>query len=127
MSLPKLAGDRKTRETLEQLLEDGDPHLRVDAVRELGELGDAKARPSLRERLDVDLDPRVRRRIREVLRDLAEPKRATDQIRDELEKLQGDHSELRARMAKLEARMDHGRVDVAGVRSPKKKGVRRKK
>jgi aminopeptidase N len=127
MSLPKLAGDRKARETLELLLEDGDPHLRVDAVRALGELGDAKARPSLRERLEVDLDPRVRRRIREVLRDLAEPKRATDQIRDELEKLHGDHSELRARMAKLEARMEHGRAHVAVVRSSKKKGVRRKK
>jgi hypothetical protein len=30
-------------------------------------------------------------------------------------------------MAKLEARMEHGRADVAVVRSPKKKGVRRKK
>ena len=46
------------------------PILRIDVVRALGELGDTKARPALRERLEVDLDARVRRRIREVLRDL---------------------------------------------------------
>jgi len=38
------------------------------------------------------------------MRDLAEPKRATEPLRDELEKLQGEHSELKARLAKLEAR-----------------------
>ncbi|MFI5302914.1 MAG: M1 family aminopeptidase, partial [Polyangiales bacterium] len=66
MALPKLASDRKTREALEQLLDDGDPLLRIDAVRALGELGDAKARPALRDHLETDLDARVRRRIREV-------------------------------------------------------------
>jgi aminopeptidase N len=121
LSLPKLAGDRKAREALEQLLDDADPLLRVEVVRALGELGDVKARPSLRDRLEVDLDPRVRRRVREVLRDLAEPKRATDQVRDELERLQGDHTDLKARMAKLEARLEHGRTDVGGGRSSKKK------
>jgi aminopeptidase N len=103
MALPKLASDRKSRETLEQLLDDVDPLLRIDAVRALGELGDAKVRPALRDRLDTDTDPRVRRRIREVMRDLAEPRRATEPLRDELEKLQGEHGELKARMAKLEA------------------------
>jgi aminopeptidase N len=127
MSLAKLSGDRKARETLEHLLDDGDPLLRVDVVRALGELGDAKARPALRERLDVDLDPRVRRRIREVLRDLAEPKRATEHLRDELEKLQGEHAELRARMAKLEAQVPPGTVDRGVVPPPKKKGAGRKK
>jgi aminopeptidase N len=106
VGLPKLATDRKTREALEQLLEDSDPLLRIEVVRALGEMGDAKARPALRDRLDVDLDPRVRRRIREVMRDLAEPRRASEQLRDELERLQGDHAELKARMAKLEARLE---------------------
>jgi aminopeptidase N len=121
MSLPKLTGDKRTRETLELLLDDGDPLLRVDVVRALGELGDAKARPSLRDRLEVDLDPRVRRRIREVLRELAEPKRVNEQLRDELERLEGDHAELRSRLAKLEARIDHGGADVGRGRSPKSK------
>ncbi|MGO9838115.1 MAG: M1 family aminopeptidase [Polyangiaceae bacterium] len=128
MSLPKLASDRKAREALEQLLDDGDPLLRVDVVRALGELGDAKARPSLRDRLEVDLDPRVRRRIREVLRDLAEPRRATEQLRDELERLQGDHTELKSRMAKLEARLEErGSGTRVGVRGSKRKGPGRKK
>ena len=127
MSLAKLAGDRKAREILEHLLDDGDPLLRVDVVRALGELGDAKARPSLRERLEVDLDPRVRRRIREVLRDLAEPKRATEHLREEFEKLQGEHAELRARMAKLEAQVPPEMADMGVIRPSKKKGVGRKK
>ncbi|HEX4446760.1 MAG TPA: M1 family aminopeptidase, partial [Polyangiaceae bacterium] len=40
MSLPKLAADRRTRETLELLLDDPDPILRIDVVRALGEMGD---------------------------------------------------------------------------------------
>jgi len=106
MALPKLASDRKTREAIELLLDDGDPLLRLDAVRALGELGDGKARPALRDRLETDLDARVRRRIREVVRDLAEPKRASDALRDELEKLQGEHQELKSRLTKLEARLE---------------------
>ena len=103
LALPKLASDRKARELLEQVLDDSDPLLRIDVVRALGDLGDAKARTALRERLETDLDPRVRRRIREVVRDLGEPKRVADSLRDDLEKLQGEHQELKTRMAKLEA------------------------
>jgi aminopeptidase N len=106
MALPKLAGDRKVRETLEQLLDDADPLLRIDAVRALGELGDPKARSALRDRLETDLDARVRRRIREVIRDLGEPRRAADQLRDELDKLQNEQAELKTRLAKLEAKKD---------------------
>jgi aminopeptidase N len=110
--LPKVATDRKTREALEQLLEDADPLLRIDVVRALGEMGDPKARAALRDRLEVDLDARVRRRIREVMRELAEPRRATDQLREEIEKVQGEHADLKARLAKLEARVDDaGRRD----------------
>ena len=71
-------------------------------------MADTKARPALRERLEVDLDARVRRRIREVLRDLAEPRRATEAVREELEKLQGEHADLKVRLAKIEARLGGG-------------------
>ena len=105
MALPKLASDRRTREAIEELLEDSDPHLRIDVARALAEIGDSKSRGPLRAALEIDLDPRVRRRIREVLRDLGgEGKKALDQLREELEKLQNDHAALTSRLAKLEAR-----------------------
>jgi aminopeptidase N len=104
LALPKLSSDRRTRETLELLLDDADPIVRIDVVRALGEVGDTKARPALRERLEIDLDARVRRRIREILRDLNEPRRAADALREDLEKIQTEHAELKVRLAKLEAR-----------------------
>jgi aminopeptidase N len=135
LALPKIASDRKTREILEGLLEDSDPIVRIDVVRALGELGDAKARPALRERLEVDLDARVRRRIREVLRDLTEPRRGADQVREELDKLQVEHAELKSRLAKIEARItaepakapppSPQREGKSERKSVKKKGKRR--
>ena len=109
VALPKIVTDRKGREALEHLLEDSDPLVRIDVARALSDLGDVKARGALRERLETDLDARVRRRIRETLRDLGgEGKRAIEPLREELEKLRGDHGELKARMAKLEARFAGG-------------------
>jgi aminopeptidase N len=106
MALPKLADARRARETLEDLLDDKDPSLRVDVVRALIDLGDTKARGALHAKLDTDLDPRVRRRIREALRDIGgETKRSTEQLREEMEKLRTDHAELKARLAKVEARV----------------------
>jgi len=121
LALPKLTSDRKARETLEQLLDDADPVLRIDVVRALGELGDAKARPALHDRLDSDLDARVRRRIREVMRDLAEPRRASDQLRDDVEKIQGEHADMKARLAKMEARVDGVTPKKAPATTSKKK------
>ena len=105
LAIPKLATDRRAREHLEELVEDGDPILRIDVVRALSDLGDAKARGALRARAEVDLDPRVRRRIREVLRDLGSEKKQNEQIKDDLEKLQTEHRELKARLATIEARI----------------------
>jgi aminopeptidase N len=129
LALPKLAWDRKVRETLEQQLEDPDPLLRIDAVRALGELGDPKARPALRDRLDSDLDPRVRRRIREAIRDLGEPRRVADSVREEMDKLSADHAELKARLARLEAQSGDtrsaGRQKASRAKRSKAKGARK--
>ena len=104
MAISKLAEGRKARETLEDMLDGADPYLRVDVVRSLGELGDPKSRGALHRQLDRELDGRVRRRIREVLRDLGGVgKRESDRLKDELESLRGEHSELKSRLGKLEA------------------------
>ena len=106
VAVPKLMTDRKAREALEDLLDDGDPHLRIDVVRALVEMGDAKSRAALRGRLEIDLDARVRRRLREALRDIGEgAKKSVDQLKEELEKLQGEHTELRTRMSVLETKL----------------------
>lgn len=104
MAISKLAEGRKARETLEDMLDGADPYLRVDVVRSLGELGDPKSRGALHRQLDREIDGRVRRRIREVLRDLGGiGKRESDRLKDELEALRGEHAELKSRVGKLEA------------------------
>ncbi len=103
LAIPKIATDRRAREQLEELLDDDDPILRMDVVRALTDLGDARSRSALRSRLEVDLDARVRRRIRESLRDLGAAPKREEQLKDDVEKLQNDHADLKARVAKIEA------------------------
>jgi aminopeptidase N len=104
-ALPKITPDRRTREAIEELLEDSDPYLRVDVALALGDLGDSKARPALLRALDRELDGRVRRRIREVLRELGGAGRAEQQrLQEELDRLRAELQELRLRLAKVEAR-----------------------
>ena len=74
MAIPKLASDRRAREHLEELLDDVDSILRLDVARALLEMGDARSRGPLRARAEIELDPRVRRRIKEAVRDLGERK-----------------------------------------------------
>ena len=125
LALPRLATDRATRETIEEVLEDRDPILRIDAVRALGELGDVKAKPALSACLKTDLDSRVRRRVREVLRDLGDTKQSADAVRDELEKLQDSHAELKSRIAKLEARVPEKPTPGTRARGSGKKASRK--
>jgi aminopeptidase N len=116
-ALPKLATDRAARIALEQMLTDADPYLRIDVVRALVELGDLKCRSALNERLARDLDPRVRRRIREALRELAEgDKKRTEALDDRVSKLSEELRVLRDRVLTLEAR-DQGAAPA--VKSPK--------
>jgi aminopeptidase N len=104
-AIPKLSTDRRAREHLEDLLDDADHGLRIDVVLALADLGDARSRGPLRARGEVDLDPRVRRRIREVVRDLGGEKKQTDQLKEDVEKLQTEHLELKARLSRIEARV----------------------
>ncbi len=104
MALAKLTSERKYREALEELLDDWNPHVRVDVVRALCEMGDAKARAVLSRHLESEQDGRVRRRIREALLELgARPKEREAEFRDEIDKLKTEQAELMAKVKKLEA------------------------
>jgi aminopeptidase N len=106
LALAQLSQDRKSREALEEQLEDPDAHVLHDVVRALGEIGDPRSRGPLGKLLDRDVEGRVRRRVREVLRDLlGPPRREAAALRDELDTLRKDHADLVARLGKMEARL----------------------
>ncbi len=106
LALPKLSQDKKVREALEDLLDDQDPLLRLDVARALADLAEPKAAGALRARVEVETDARAKRRMRETLRDLAqETKRGPTVSKDDFDKLEADHAELKARMAALETRV----------------------
>jgi aminopeptidase N len=104
--LAKLLSEPRALDLFEELLRDADPHLRIDVVRALVQSAPTKARGPLARQLERDLDPRVRRRIRESLRELssADPKAEVAAVRDELDKLQRDHTALKTQVAALEVR-----------------------
>ncbi len=104
-ALAELDQGRATRELLEELLHDHDPYLRVDVVEALVAVGDVKARPALEARLACELDGRVRRRVREALRELGQKgTKETRRLRDEVLELKREQAELKARLTRLEAR-----------------------
>lgn len=104
-ALPKVSSERRVRETIEDLLEDNDPYLRVDAVLALGNLGDSKARPALVHAISRELDGRVRRRMQEVLQNLVgSHKEERQHLQDELEKLRSELRAIRLRLSKIEAK-----------------------
>ncbi len=126
LAIPKLAADRRAREHLEDMLDDADPILRMDVVRALGDLGDVRSRGALKARAEVDLDARVRRRIKETVRDLGTEKKQQKALEDDLEKLRNEHAELKARVSKLEARIVPPK-NPDTKKSPKKKASARRR
>jgi aminopeptidase N len=103
-ALAQISDGRKVREHLEDLLDDKDPHLKIDVVAALQALGDVKSRSALHRAKERELDGRVVRRLREALRDMGEHKTAAERKRlnDELENVRSELSELKARLSKLE-------------------------
>jgi aminopeptidase N len=104
-ALAQLSDGRKVREHLEELLEDKDPHLKIDVVAALQNLGDPKARGALHRAKERELDGRVVRRLREALRDMGENNTVAERKRlnDELDNVRTELSELKARLSKVEA------------------------
>ncbi|HEY6078303.1 MAG TPA: M1 family aminopeptidase [Polyangiaceae bacterium] len=104
-ALASLGEGKRTREQLEELLDDKDPHFKIDVVSALSTLGDNKSRPALRRALDRELDGRVLRRLREALRDLSDaPTLEKKRLNEELESVRDELQELKNRLGKLEGR-----------------------
>jgi aminopeptidase N len=125
-ALAELGEGKRLREELELLLDDRDPHVRSDVVSALLRLGDQRCRPALRRALEHELDGRVKRRMREVLRDLGEGAGDRKRVNDELESVRNELSELKARLATLEAKASDGKQakknpKPAGKKKPEKK------
>ena len=102
-ALVQISEGRKVREHLEDLLEDKDPHLKIDVVAALQTLGDPKSRGAMNRAKERELD--AVRRLREALRDMGEHKGAAERKRmtEELDNVRGELSELKARLSKIEA------------------------
>jgi aminopeptidase N len=117
-ALASLGEGKKTREQLEELLDDKDPHFKIDVVAALTTLGDGKSRPAMRRALDRELDGRVSRRLREALRDMGEgPTQERKRLNEELETVKDELSELKNRLAKLEGRKGEKNKPVVEAKS----------
>jgi aminopeptidase N len=129
-ALAQISEGRKVREHLEDLLDDKDPHLKIDVVAALQFLADPKSRGPLHRAKERELDGRVVRRLREALRDMGEHKAVAERKRlnDELDGVRNELSELKARLSKLEAgKPDGGATAKAKKAGPAKNPVKTKK
>ena len=97
----------RAREHVEDLLEDRDFRVQAAALEGLAVFGDAAAVPAITRMGERELDGRLRRRGREVVRDLNErnaPGEEAQKLRDEVGELKTSVAALRDRLDKLDAR-----------------------
>ncbi len=95
----------RVRERIEELLDDPDFRVQSAAIEGLATLGDPAASAALDRMIGHAGDGRLRRRGREVVRDLAERTAQGEELgrlRDELTELKGQYAALRDRLGKLE-------------------------
>jgi aminopeptidase N len=118
---------RRILERLSELLEDPDFRARIAAVEALRVLGERDAVGALKRAERRDLDGRVRRRAREVARALSEHGAADEQVkqlRDTVEKLEGESRALKERVLRLEAKGENhsAKTDAASGKTEKPHG-----
>jgi aminopeptidase N len=119
---------RDVRERIELLLNDRDFRVQAAAIEALALIGDPAAISALRRMIDRELDGRLRRRGKEVTRDLENAASAGEdlrRLRDELGELRSVTGALRERIELLEARAPD--EPVTPRRKPKRRGKRKKR
>jgi len=98
--------EREVRERIEELLRDVDFRVQFAALESLAVLEDPASVPALRDVIERELDGRLRRRAREIVRDIGEAHNATAEVsslRDDVEKLRGDLARLREQLERMQA------------------------
>jgi aminopeptidase N len=98
---------RDVRERIELLLGDRDFRVQAAAIEALAQIGDPAAIAGLRQMIDRELDGRLRRRGKEVIRDLEQATPAGEdlrRLRDELGELRALAGALRERLELIEAK-----------------------
>ena len=112
MALAALARGRRDREArdirerVELLLADRDFRVQAAAIEALAQIGDPAAIPALRQMVERELDGRLRRRGKEVIRDLENGASVGEDVRrmrDEIGELRTLATALRERIDKIEA------------------------
>jgi aminopeptidase N len=116
---------RDVRERIELLLVDRDFRVQAAAVEALAVIGDPAAIDALRGMIDRELDGRLRRRGKEVIRDLEEGAPIAEEVRrlrDEVGELRAVAGALRERLEQLEARTGGAAHGSTGGKRAKDKG-----
>jgi aminopeptidase N len=117
---------RDVRERIELLLIDKDFRVQAAAVEALAVIGDPAAIGALQRMIERELDGRLRRRGKEVVRDLGEGAPLAEDVRrlrDEVGELRTTLTSLRERLAKLEP---GAATPVAAKGKPKAKKAKKK-
>jgi len=110
---------RDVRERIELLLVDPDFRVQAAAIEALNVVGDAAAIPALRRMIDRELDGRLRRRGKEIVRNLGEGAPLAEDVR----RLRDEVGELRSLAATLRERVE---LLEAGGQAPAKAAPRAK-
>ena len=121
---------RDVRERLEQVLGDRDFRVQAAAVEALAVIGDPAAIAALRRMVERELDGRLRRRGKEVIRDLQDGTAVGEDVRrlrDELGELRTLATTLRERLERLEARTSEPDAASRGKTKKTKKAKKAKK
>ncbi|MGE0547264.1 MAG: M1 family aminopeptidase [Kofleriaceae bacterium] len=107
---------RDVRERIELLLADRDFRVQAAAVEALGVIGDPAAIGALNRMIEREFDGRLRRRGKEVIRDLQEGSPLAEDVR----RLRDEVGELRALAGKLRDRLDKVDATEAPPAKPKR-------